>query len=167
MMDERALKIEARDIKRQQKKLQSKYKKAVRKRFLSNGKIILPDGEGDKVEVFEHNGAGILITKKVADLIKADVAALYDQSKDQAGYALIYENPENKNILGHEFQARQGHTIHYYCRCRPWDMFSAELHARGYEIEHVGLSAGPIQSALHLTTFEVWHSMLTPRISYW
>ena len=148
---------------------QSNYKKEVIARFGKAGKILLPDGEGDLLEVFQHKNHkhGILISKKVADLVEADVKKLGGiqnlNGYEDGNIQIIYERPNSTSHLAYEFHLNQDGVIHYFCRCMPWEGYEAELHVREYSINYVGHGTHAVDTALHWLGFSIFHDYVTPK----
>ncbi len=150
---------------------QANYKKQVLARFGRSGKVFLPDGEGGKLEVFQHknHNRGLLISQKVADLIEADIERMGGVEKlkgyDDGNVQIIYEKPNSTSHLAYEFHLNQDGVIHYFCRCMPWQGYEAELHIREHSINYVGQGTKAVDTALHWTGFSFWHEYMTPRVS--
>lgn len=148
---------------------QSSYKKEVLARFEHDGKIYLPDGEGKKLEVFQHkkSNRGLLISQEVQELVEADIRKMGGLENlngyDDGNVQILYEKPNSTSHLAYEFHVNQDGVIHYFCRCMPWEGYEAELHVRGYSINYVGHGTKAVDSALHWLGFSYWHSFMTPK----
>lgn len=149
---------------------QSNHKKEVVERFGFAGKIYLPDGEGNKLEVHPHKNSkyGLLISKKVQNLVESDIEKLGGLESlrgfDEGNIQILYEKPNSQNHLAYEFHVNSDGVIHYFCRCKPWDGYEAELHVRGYSINNVGMGNRSADTALHWLGFSFWHSHMTPKV---
>lgn len=134
-----------------------------------DSRILLLDGEGSFVEVKPHKGCknAILVTDEVAKLVESDIDAMGGINSIQSpdgNIQILYEKPESDSHLAYEFELDDKGVIHYFCRCVPWECYSAELHARGSRINYVGLEEKTVDTALHWTGFAFWHRHLTPRV---
>ena len=133
----------------------SHHKKAVLKRFGFGNKIYLPDGEGRKLEVYplKNSKHGLLISKEVEKILEADIKKLGGLESlkgfDDGNIQILYEKPNSKNHLAYEFHLNKDGVIHYFCRCKPWEDYDAELLVRGYSINNVGMGNRPADTALH------------------
>lgn len=150
---------------------QSEFKKQVNKRFLCDGRIMLPDGEGGQLEVIQHRSRtnGLLMTESVIKLVEDDIEALGGLQNlklfEDSSIQLFYEKKGAKNYLAYEFHITGDGVIHYFCRSQPWNGYKAELHARGYSITNVGYGERAADTALHWLGFELFHPVLTPRLA--
>lgn len=158
-------------LKGQIKNQQSHNKKLINQNFAHNNDLYIPDGEGGLVKAYQHKDHpdGLLLTKEVAQIVEADFEKLVGSDKlygTHGGlFQIVYEKPGSNSHLAHEFHVRRDGVIVYYCRSRPWQDYEAELHARGYELTHVGIRRGHVDSFLHWTGFCLWRRVLTPRLA--
>lgn len=150
---------------------QSNFKKEVLARFGYNDKILLPDGEGGRLEVFQHknHNHSLLISQKVADLIEADIKTMGGLENlrgfEDGNIQIVYEKPNSTSHLAYEFHMNQEGAIHYFCRCIPWEGYEAELHVRGHSINYVGEGTKAVDTALHWLGFSFWHEYMTPKVA--
>lgn len=148
---------------------QSSYKKEVLSRFGVDGKILLPDGEGGVIELFQHQNSksGLLVSEQVVALVEADIKKMGGlrslKGYDDGNVQILYEKPNSTSHLAYEIHINQEGVIHYFCRCIPWEGYEAELHARGFSVTHVGLGTHAIESGLHMKGFAFWHEYMTPK----
>ena len=148
---------------------QSNFKKDTYERFEVDGKLMLPDGEGNYLEVVQHKARnnGILITPKIADLIEQDIEKMGGleslKGYDDGNVQILYEKPGSNSHAAYEFHIGSDGVIHYFCRCLPWEGYEAELIVRGHSITNVGHGQRAADTALHWLSFAIFHQLMTPR----
>ncbi|HCM0780003.1 TPA: hypothetical protein N2777_001637 [Vibrio parahaemolyticus] len=148
---------------------QSNHKKETLSRFTANnGAIYLPDGEGGVRSVVQHKDRnnGLVMTPETIALVEKDIESMggLDALRKYEGHAiqLMYEKPGSQSHLAYEFHFSTDGVITYFCRSQPWNGYQAELHANAFSITNVGYGERSVDTALHWTSFEIFHSILTP-----
>lgn len=149
---------------------QAQFKKDTHSIFEVDGQIMLPDGEGRRRLVVQHKARnnGLVMTPEVIALVEKDIESLggLDNLRKFEGQTvqIIYEKVGSLCHLAYEFHFSEDGVITYFCRSQPWNYYEAELHARGYSITSAGCAERFIDTALHWSGFEMFHSVLTPKV---
>ncbi|MEG0869224.1 MAG: hypothetical protein RSG77_19590 [Hafnia sp.] len=133
------------------------YKQVAEQAFLANGKLMLEDGEGAKIEMFPHNGHGLLITQKIIETIDNTLLAaggIQQVLKDNLDFKVVYSNQDDEKSLDHEFYFNHEGLLFCYLRRYKLERTGMpDFMSLHYAVCYPGESIRPIQSALHFTEF--------------
>ena len=134
------------------------YKAVAEQYFLKDGKLIVPESDSNEVEMFAHNGHGLLITNQVKDKLD-DTMSLYGGiqkiTSEHQDFKVTFSNDAEKKQT-HEFYFNNEGTLLFYVKKEKSDG-QPNFFATHYIVCYPGEAPRPIQSCSHYLDFiEEW-----------
>lgn len=133
------------------------YKEVADQYFLKDGKYILDDGKGSSVEMFPHNGQGLMVTQELAECLDRtliEAGGVHQVVKDFVDFKIVFADKSNEKSLDHEFYFNNDGLLFFYLRRHKLERSGLpDFSAVHYCVCYPGESIRPIQTALHFTEF--------------